>query len=82
MEFQAYIPKIHSNNGMLKWNLRNSLKFHFKLEMLYLFSIGILEKFRVVSTTNVKNNNFKINVSVNLKFKIITKFKFKLGNQP
>jgi hypothetical protein len=22
MEFQAYIPKIHSNNGMLKWNLR------------------------------------------------------------
>jgi hypothetical protein len=22
MEFQAYIPKIHSNNEMLKWNLR------------------------------------------------------------
>ncbi len=30
----------------------------------------ILEKFRVESTTNVKNN-FKINVSINLKFKII-----------
>jgi hypothetical protein len=22
MEFQAYIPKIHSNNGMRKWNLK------------------------------------------------------------
>jgi hypothetical protein len=22
MEFQAYIQKIYSNNGMLKWNLR------------------------------------------------------------
>jgi hypothetical protein len=26
MEFQAYIPKIHSNNGMLKWNLRMEFK--------------------------------------------------------
>jgi hypothetical protein len=40
----------------------------------------ILEKFRVVSKTNVKNNNVKINFITKLKFKIVINFKRKLGN--
>jgi hypothetical protein len=60
MEFQAYIPKIHSNNGMLKWNLRNSLKFHFKLEMLFLFSMG-RHKFEFSKTVEFKHGSSEIN---------------------
>jgi hypothetical protein len=41
----------------------------------------ILEKFRVVSKTNVKNNNVKINFITKLKFKIVINFKRKLGNR-
>jgi hypothetical protein len=33
-----------------------------------------------VSTTNVKNNNVKINFITKLKFKIVINFKRKLGN--
>jgi hypothetical protein len=40
----------------------------------------ILEKFRMVSTTNVKNNNVKIKFITKLKFKIVINFKRKLGN--
>ncbi len=40
----------------------------------------ILEKLRVVSTTNVKNNNVKINFITKFKFKIVIIVKRELGN--
>jgi hypothetical protein len=32
MEFQAYFPKVHSNNGMQKWNLRIGIQAIFFID--------------------------------------------------
>jgi hypothetical protein len=50
VEFQAYVPKIHSNNGMLKWNLRIGIQAVF-------FRLGIQDFINVTTFENYVHLN-------------------------